>query len=414
MLTADLVLARRQKGELRLRALTSDDVARAIVIADALVREARARVGETRESLAAAWQDIVDETLDRRIVLGLQKLVLDACAFSQRAVVDAVAYRRELFTTAAAARRELPDGVTIDRESVVREVATRLGIAENALETGLFSDLRDADTLERAPSIDGATFVAEHPRAQAQAALLRATRAVCTVASRDAAAVRAFFRTLKFHKLLFEVEATGEGAFVVRVDGPFSLFESVTKYGLGFAMLLPALERLEAFEVVADVAWGKERTPLVLKLQGGVGSASVSPTDGHVDAAASAPRVSEDVERLFESLVPLCKAAGAKCALSAELVSLPGAGLVVPDFVVKRGKKKVFVELLGFWSRAAVWKRVELVEAGLGERVVFCASERLRVKEEVLEGDLASLYVWKGVPQARKVMDRVLRLLDRA
>ena len=219
MLTADLVLARRQKGELRLRALTSDDVARATVIADALVREARARVGETRESLAAAWQDIVDETLDRRLVLGLQKLVLDACSFSQRAVVDAVAYRRELFTAAAAARRELPDGVTIDREAVVREVATRLGIAENALETGLFSDLRDADTLERAPSIDGATFVAEHPRAQAQAALLRATHAVCTVASRDAAAVRAFFRTLKFHKLLFEVEATGEGAFVVRVDG---------------------------------------------------------------------------------------------------------------------------------------------------------------------------------------------------
>jgi uncharacterized protein len=384
--------------------MSPEETERACVVADALVREARARVGESRESLTAAWADIVDERLDRRIILGLQKLVLDACELSQGVEIDAAAYRRELFTTAAATRHALPDGETLDRDAVVRTVAERLGITPEALEQGLFSDLRDSDTLVRAPSVDGKAFVIEHPREQAKAALLRATRATCTVRSRDAAVVRAFFRTLKFHKLLFEIEATGEGAFVVRVDGPFSLFESVTKYGLGFAMLLPALEQLEEFSVEADVAWGKERTPLVLKLSGGTGASG---------AAESADRVSDDVQKLLEGLVPLCKAAGVKCSLSAELVSLPGAGLVVPDLVLKRGKKRVFVELLGFWNRDAVWKRVELVEAGLGERIVFCASERLRVKEEVLEGDLASLYVWKGVPQARKVMDRVLRLLDR-
>lgn len=405
MLTADLVLARRQKGELRLRSFSAEETEHALVLAEGLVREARARVGESRESLVSAWADLGDGRLDRRIVLGLQKLVLDACELSQGAVVDAALYRRELFTAAATARRDLGEGETLDRDRILREVAARLELTPDALEQGLFSDLRDADTLVRGPSLDGATIVAEHPRAQAQAALLRATRAVCTVRSCDAAAVRAFFRTLKFHKLLFEIEATGEGAFVVRVDGPFSLFESVTKYGLGFAMLLPALEKLEAFSVEADVAWGKERTPLVLKLSGGVGASAASDV--------SSTRVSDEVEKLYAALVPLCKAAGVKCSLSAELVSLPGAGLVVPDLVVKRGKKKVFVELLGFWSRDAVWKRVELVEAGLGERVVFCASERLRVKEEILEGDLASLYVWKGVPQPRKVMDRVLRLLER-
>lgn len=402
MLTVDHVLSRRHKGELRLRALTDDETARARVLAEGLVLAARAHVGESRESLTAAWTDLGDEKLDRRIVTGLQKLVLDACELSQAADVDAVAYRRELFTAAAAARRALAEGEILDRGTVIRDVAAQMTIAPEALEQGLFSDLRDADTLVRAPSLPGASFVDVFPREMAKAALLRATHVTCTVRSKDAGAVRAFFRTLKFHRLLFEVEAQGEGTFVVRVSGPFSLFESVTKYGLGFAMLLPALDMVEAFELEAEIAWGKERTPLVMKLAGGTGL-----------GASVAPPVADDVAKLRAALVPLCKEAGATCTLCAELVSLPGAGLVIPDLLVKRGKKKVFVELLGFWSRDAVWKRVELVEAGLGERIVFCASERLRVREEILESDAASLYVWKGVPQARKVMDRVLRLLDR-
>jgi predicted nuclease of restriction endonuclease-like RecB superfamily len=239
----------------------------------------------------------------------------------------------------------------------------------------------------------------------ARAVMLRAVSAVCTVRSRDAGSVRHFLRVLKFHKLLFEVEATGEGVFVVRVDGPFSLFESVTKYGLGFAMLLPALEALEAYELEADVLWGKERTRLVFRRSGGLGAGSASP---------SAPAVSDEARKLLEALAPLCEAEGLSVEPCAELLALPGVGVIVPDLVLKRGRDRVFVELLGFWSRDAVWKRVELVEAGLSERVVFCASERLRVREAVLDDDRASLYVWKGVPQPKKVLDRALRWLGRA
>jgi predicted nuclease of restriction endonuclease-like RecB superfamily len=124
--------------------------------------------------------------------------------------------------------------------------------------------------------------------------------------------------------------------------------------------------------------------------------------------------VSDEARKLLEALEPLCEAEGLSVEPCAELLALPGVGVIVPDLVLKRGRDRVFVELLGFWSRDAVWKRVELVEAGLSERVVFCASERLRVREAVLDDDRASLYVWKGVPQPKKVLDRALRWLGRA
>jgi len=406
VLTADLVVARRYKGELRLRALRPEEEPLARRLAAALIREARAHVGQSRERLIAAWDALDGGALDRRVVLALRKLVLDACDFSSASAHDPVELRRALFTTAAAARAALADGMSLDREVVVASVAATLGLSPAALDAGLFSDLRDADTLTSGPALSGDTLVEGFAAAQAQAALLRATRAVCTVTTRDAGEVRAFFRTLKFHKLLFEIEATGEGAFSLVIDGPFSLFESVTRYGLGFAMLVPALERLTAYELEADVLWGKERAPLKLRLAGGTGA----PTRAASPVAAAG--VADDVSKLLAGLEPLAEACGARCALSAELVHLPGAGLVVPDLVVQRGDRRVFVELLGFWSRDAVWRRVEIVERGLGERVVFCASARLRVREGVLDDERASLYVFKGVPSARKVMDRVTRLLD--
>jgi hypothetical protein len=85
----------------------------------------------------------------------------------------------------------------------------------------------------------------------------------------------------------------------------------------------------------------------------------------------------------------------------------------VPDLLLRVGKgreqKPVYVELLGFWSRDSVWKRVELVERGLSARIVFCVSSRLRVSEEVLDGsESASLYVYRGRINPRALLRSVL------
>jgi len=64
VLTADLVVARRYKGELRLRALRPDEEAAARELALALVREAHAHVGQSRERLVAAWEALPGGALD--------------------------------------------------------------------------------------------------------------------------------------------------------------------------------------------------------------------------------------------------------------------------------------------------------------------------------------------------------------
>ena len=96
-----------------------------------------------------------------------------------------------------------------------------------------------------------------------------------------------------------------------------------------------------------------------------------------------------------------------------KIVDLPGVGLCVPDleFVHESGER-VLLEVLGYWSRDAVWKRVELVEAALPERWLFAVSKRLRVSEEVLDGEEhGALYVYKGVMSARAILKQLDAML---
>jgi hypothetical protein len=74
----------------------------------------------------------------------------------------------------------------------------------------------------------------------------------------------------------------------------------------------------------------------------------------------------------------------------------------------------LFLEVLGYWSRDAVWRRVELVERGLSERILFAVSSKLRVSEAVLnESEMGALYVYKNAMSPRAILTRLEQLRAR-
>jgi predicted nuclease of restriction endonuclease-like RecB superfamily len=232
--------------------------------------------------------------------------------------------------------------------------------------------------------------------------LLRAVRVTADVRCASAGTLRALFRRLKFLRLLHTIAKTEAGHRIV-IDGPFSLFESAVKYGLQLALVLPALEQCDAWRLEADVRWGKDRTPLLFRLSGGAGA--------HVEV----PSLPDEVQTLVRTFTSLGTAW--RVSANSEILELPGIGLSIPDLVFERpyygpARDRVFLEVMGYWSRAAVWKRVELVQAGLPERILFAVSSRLRVSEDVLDDELpGALYVYKQAMNARAVAERIERLV---
>jgi uncharacterized protein len=409
VLTADLVNARRRGGELRLVALDTAARQRALTLAETFVAITAASVGRARDELLVALAAIDVGPREHRLRDGLVKLLEDRCAFDTSDEADPQETRHQVFSRASRVRASLPPGALLDRATILAEVASERGTSPDAVERALFADLRGAHRLAEFQAPSAAALVTAYEHAQAQAVLLRAVKVTVDVRCAAAGGLRSLFRRLKFLRLLHTVSRTGEGHRIV-IDGPFSLFESVTRYGLQLALVLPALEHCDAWKLEADVRWGKERVALAFHLTSGAWATQGAPVE-------TSP-LPDEVQALVRSFVAL--GTSWQVSESTDILELPGVGLAIPDLVFERrrgrsaARERVYLEVMGYWSRAAAWKRVELVEAGLPECILFAVSSHLRVSEEALDGDLpGALYVYKRTMSARAIADRLEQLVGR-
>jgi hypothetical protein len=401
MLNVEHVRARRDQDRLVLVRLTEPKRRRAVEIAERVLAAVQETVGTSRAELEAAFARIEVAPAERRLVEGLVKLVEDASEFEQLEGVEPPVIRSELFLRAAAARRAASLEAPFDRSEVLARAGEALALTPLAIEEALYADLRSAQRLIRAPALGAAMLVQRYEQAQVQAVLLRAVEVVARVRCKSPDYYRSLFQKLKFRQLLYRLERLPSGEYSITIDGPFSLFEAVTKYGLELALTLPALEACDELELTARVLWGKSRTPLRFEHH-------------HVSPGASrelAAPLRDDVRTLLDEFQGL--GSSWQVAAADVILELPGVGLCVPDLMFRRrGARPIYLELLGYWSRDAVFRRLDLARAGLGEPVIFAVSSKLRVSEALLDGDEpAALYVYRGKASAR-ALERKLDALD--
>ena len=397
MLTADLVHVRRRGELLHVVSLSELERPRAHELATSALALVRAHIGLPRGALLEAWGQVAIAPSENRLARGLFKLALDTCEFDEGVAIDPVELRREIFTKSASLRRSTSD--TFPRASLLRDIAEARGVEEDAIEEALYADLPTAHILRKADLPPPEGLLSVYELAQHQAVLLRAVRLRARVFCASPAGYRTLFRKLKFHRLLYTLEKLGRNAgYAIDIDGPFSMFEQTTKYGLKLALALPTIMACDAWDVAADLRWGKDRRPLRYHLRGGA-------TAQEGESSAELP---DEVAVLLSDIHALESPWQASPAEA--ILDLPGIGACVPDlaFVHRESGQRVYLEVLGFWSRAAVWKRVEMVASGLPHAIVFAVSKHLRVSEEVLADDTpAALYVYARTMNARAVLARV-------
>jgi predicted nuclease of restriction endonuclease-like RecB superfamily len=386
--------------------LTEAERPRAHELACTAIALVRAHLGIPRGALLEAWSQVAVAPTENRLARALFKLTLDACEFDDGSAVDPVDLRREVFARAAALRSGGQGD--FQREALLREIASSRAVDVHALEEALYADLPSAHVLRRAalPTADG--LLADFDLAQHQAVLLRAVRMQARVQNATPAGYRTLFRKLKFHRLLYTVTKLERGAgYAIDIDGPFSLFEQTTKYGLKFALALPAITACDRWAVSAELRWGRDRRPARYQRRGG----TTAPADESTSTGAALP---DDVAALLGELQKQSSAWVA--SLADAVLDLPGLGVCVPDlqFIHREHHQRVYLEVLGFWSRDAVWKRVEMANKGLPERIVFAVSKALRVSAEVLGDDSsAALYVYSRTMNARAIIEHVEAVASR-
>lgn len=402
MLTSDLVRVRRKGDELIVSPLGKRNRPVAEMLAHEYLALIQEHVGRTKDEWAAAHGRVQVPARATKLAGGLVKLIEDRCTFAMDEGVDPIALRDRVFELATQVRAAMDPGAEFDRAAVLAEAGAEHGLSAEQVDARLYADLKAAWRLQEFDPIEPDALLTHYEQSQGQAVLLRATRVTATVHRADPAALRRLFRKLKFLRLLHVIRALPNGETRIEVDGPASLFGPSTKYGLQLALLLPALERTGPWSLDGEVLWGPAKSRCRVHLEG----------TGAQAADAGDNALPDEVETLLTRLRK--KPGDWTFSVNRKVLDLPGVGLCVPDLVGKRDGKTVYVEVLGYWSRPAVWKRVELVEGGLNERILFCVSSRLRVGEAALGDEHpASLYVFKGALGAKQVLAKLDELAAR-
>lgn len=397
MLSPDLVQTRRRGEELKLVSFTAGDRERATELSREILYALSGLVGRTEEEVDLVLAGIECSPKDKKLLAGLTKLALDAVSFESNSELVPLDLRRLVFERAARERIRLGEG--FDRGLLLSEIAREISTSVEELERALFADLKGAAELRHAPTIDAEALVETYIEAQLLSVFLRAVRVRAFLRLESPSEVRHLFWKLKFRQLLFRLEDEGEGNYRLELEGPSSLLISSTRYGLRFAQVIRALGVAGARKLEADVLWGKAKRPLLFR---------------HTISAERRDADAEPDSWIRPELVTLLDnfaftERGFTVRLATKIFHVPGLGVCVPDLeFAGQGKEPVFLELLGEWSRDAAFRRAEWARENPSCRIVFAASSRLRVSEEIMDTDaLGSLLVYKGSLSAKKVLEMV-------
>ena len=422
MLTADLVQARSYRGEVRPRYIDPADAGH-LALARQLIEVFTAHLGRTRGELERALSDLLGAGTAFLLHRGLGKLLADRAVFETEAPGEPSLLRRATFEAAARAWRapETPGGgpqaggdrslFAFSRRAVLEAVATARGpegerLDPERLDQALFADLKDEQVLREWKPCSPGWLLNRYNVALAQAVLLRATELTVRLGPQRPEAQRALFRKVKFFQLLHRVERAREGGWVVRLDGPLSLFRASQRYGLQMASFLPTLLHFDDWSLTALLAWGKRRGERTFKLSPAAGLKPFGSLSGQwrPEELATFPAQFDKLGSQWEI----------EC--EADLVELGGQGVLVPDFAFRHrpSGRRAFLDVLGFWNRGAVAGRLALLRRRGPENLLLAVSRDLATGAEGLDELPGEVYVFRSMPLAREVLARLERLRQEA
>lgn len=402
MLTGDLVRARAYKGELRCQFLKHNDdvLGDAAFLCDLLKRglEAGCTLGVLEEEIAAEAQ----VRPDHKILRGLAKVLLDNATFELDAPIPPVDLREKVFKRAAE-RGPLALGANpfgrATADEVLEELAAELEVTPEVIRRTLYADRKQELRANAAKILEPDALVHRYNVALVQSVLLKATSLTVRLKAPPAARVRQLLRVAKFHHLMHRAALDGDD-LLLEVDGPGSVLGPSTRYGMKLATFFPYVLHHDTWSIEATIAW--KRGPKVLKLT------PKNKLVPHVrDVGGHAPREAG----LFQERYARLKDPGWTLEEGRLPIDLGGRAVVMPDFTFRNGERVAHLEIIGFWRKDYLERRLEWLRTYGPGNLLLAVSKRLVAQKKAdLDGLGNEVIPFAEIISSKKVLEAVERV----
>ena len=345
--------------------------------------------GRSRGDLSQEVAQLESEH-DHRLVRGLYALLERRSVFVVRPSAappggpDPSAVRRALFAESASRGWALSEP---ERGDIVRLAADRMRIPPDQVEAAMWGDREENMVPERFEPISPEELILWYNRSLVQTLLFRCT--ALRFRLRGGAYWKRVLRNVKRYGLMYTLEydwADGKGeaggggggggdpeSVTCVLEGPLSLFRMTDRYGTAIAKLLPYITEAPEWEITGSIMKKTDGGPRIYRFEmsnrdaagflrsGGEGGGGKTE-----NGTAGGGSFDSELEAAFEKRFRRHFGGGGGSAwrISREPGPLIADGkAMIPDFVFERFGRRVYLEIVGFWTKEYLERKAAKLKA---------------------------------------------------
>ncbi|QQS49075.1 MAG: DUF790 family protein [Acidobacteriota bacterium] len=351
-----------------------------------------AHLGRTSEEIEEALENYTSSRADYLILRGLVSVLMSFTEFENRAR-DAPGLRDLVFQSSAAT---WPLDCKNDRQAILDQVSTGIGLTSNQLEDDLYGDLPERRRLiaYNAPD-EPKLIIVRYNMELARALLYWAERIVVEVGD----SYQDVFRYIKLCRLMHRISSQGTG-YRIELDGPLSLIRGTRRYGIKMAVFLPALALCR-----------KWRMEAVIKKRGMRLAYRLDDRSRLVSHFGRFPDFDSKLERDFAAdfeRASLKHDHHWRIARADAVIPVARNEVMIPDFTLSKLNDppghRVHLEIVGFWTPEYLNRKIEKVREAKLDNLILAVSKKLALSDDVAE-ELDVLW-FKGRLPVQKVIER--------
>ncbi len=327
MFSTDLLRVKYRKDKVYLNYLSEEDYDLIEEIMSIL--KINMSVGEFNEEIK-----YLKKAYDPKLVEGIATLLLRKSSIENKSPIDPRIIRSRVFSY----------GPIVDdkeKEKILDKIKQELGIDPMKY---IFSDLEEEMIIKNIPKIDVDQLIREYNFELLQTALMKTLKVNVYISN-------------KWKELLFNTKKLGlmynaySDPFNVEIYGPASLLRLTERYGRSISMLLPIIISSKNWKIKAEFVGKYNRVYLL----------DTNNDDTIFPLSAQQENISFDssVEKDFYSKMKVV-------ASDWEIIREPepliaNNSVFIPDFLLIKNNVKIYVEIVGFWTKEYLRRKSEKV-----------------------------------------------------
>lgn len=397
MLTSDLAISYR-RGEKIFPFLINTDNQGFLRDAENLIEIFEQSINKTRGEIERELEEYIGTGTDYNILRGLIKLLKDRSDFEVSAPAEPIEIRQKVFLEAKNFHPVLPNSEA--KTEVLSLIASEFETDANTIAANLYADLSAQQRLTEFETIEPETLLDLYNLSQAQAIFYRCVEMKITVAPSEAANYRAIFGWIKHFGLIHSVVGNAEKGYEITLTGAASLFQKSQKYGIQMAVFLPALLLCGNWQMRAEI--NDKRGILFYELT----SEQTELVSNRLDQPEYENPIHEKLVKSWEK-----SSVDWKLKKNKEVIDL-GKTAFIPDYVlISPNKKKIYLDVLGFWTPKSLQKRLEEFRNTNYRKFILAAWQDLRGTREEPTFDSENVVFFKSKLEPLAIVEMAQKLL---